>query len=73
MIGGGRDRASPSEKQSQLNSTLTSIIEEIQKVTESGEETTRGGIHVREVTTSLLLKWQKEIRTIRDASDNAST
>jgi hypothetical protein len=56
MIGGGRDRASPSEKQSELNSTLTSIIEEIQKVTESSEEITRGGIHVREVTTSLLLK-----------------
>jgi hypothetical protein len=46
MIGGGRDRASLSEKQSELNSTLTLIIEEIQKVTESGEETTRRGIHV---------------------------
>jgi hypothetical protein len=46
MIGGGRDRASLSKKQSELNSTLTSIIEEIQKVTESGKETTREGIHV---------------------------
>jgi hypothetical protein len=46
MIGGGRDRVSPSEKQSELNSTLISIIEEIQKVTESSEEITRGEIHV---------------------------
>jgi hypothetical protein len=73
MIGREHDRASPSEKQSELNSTLISIIKEIQKVTESSEEITRGGIHVQEVTTSLLLKWQKEIRTIRNASDNAST
>jgi hypothetical protein len=56
MIGGGRDRASSSEKQSELNSTLTSIIEEIQKVTESGEKITREGIHVQEIITSLLLK-----------------
>jgi hypothetical protein len=56
MIGRERDRASLSKKQSELNSTLILIIKEIQKVTESGEETTREGIHVQEVTTLLLLK-----------------
>jgi hypothetical protein len=45
IIGGERDRASP-QKQNELNSTLTLIIEEIQKVTESGEEIIRGGIYV---------------------------
>jgi hypothetical protein len=46
MIGGERDRASLSKKQSELNSTLILIIKEIQKVTESSEKTTRGGIYV---------------------------
>jgi hypothetical protein len=73
MIGGGHDRASLFEKQSELNSTLTLIIKEIQKVTESSKKITRGGIHVQEITTLLLLKWQKEICIIRDVSNNAST
>jgi hypothetical protein len=46
IIGGGHDRASLSEKQSELNSMLILIIEEIQKVTKSGKETTREGIYV---------------------------
>jgi hypothetical protein len=46
IIGGGRDRASLSKKQSELNSTLILIIKEIQKVTESSKEITRRGIHV---------------------------
>jgi hypothetical protein len=54
--GRGRDRVSLYKKQNELNSMLTTIIEEIQRITESGEEIIKGGIYLREITTLLLLK-----------------
>jgi hypothetical protein len=59
--GKGRACAADPKHPNALNTIFTSIISEIQTITNGGEETIRGGKHLIEVATDTLRQWQKKL------------
>jgi hypothetical protein len=69
--GKGRAYATDLKSPNALNAIFTSIISEIQTITNEGEETIRGGKHLTEVATDTLRQWQEKLSAVQDTYTNA--
>jgi hypothetical protein len=67
-----RARAMDPKHPNALNAIFTSIISEIQTITNGGEEIIREGKHLIEVATDTLRQWQEKLSAAQNSYTNAS-